>query len=286
MPRVDATRIAWFLGLQRILRFPRFSVAPTRVSRYLRRPSDQTSDAGTSGEAMFRHGVAAPGKVNYPVRGAVPRSKGVVASIGASRAVTAFPRLMAKVGTERSPSTTAIKAPLTPTSASVRLGRFDGHIAAKSPAEARISDWSDKSPPLMNFLRASSGGGRSTALAPSLHSLPAQFLPAEKDNPVKRFPMLGTARSLPREDLMYTGDEFHSSNRVAEGQGRISQGRDATAVSDGQRGKAAVSTLHIDGSALGRWTIQHLERALNKPTTGMTGIDPRVAAPRSRVAPF
>ena len=45
-------------------------------------------------------------------------------------------------------------------------------------------------------------------------------------------------------------------------------------------------TLHIDGAALGRWTVQHLERTLGRPSTGMTGVDPRATLPRSRVAPF
>jgi hypothetical protein len=46
------------------------------------------------------------------------------------------------------------------------------------------------------------------------------------------------------------------------------------------------STIHIDGSVLGRWAIQHLERVLGKPATGMTGVDPRASPPRSRVSPF
>ncbi len=49
---------------------------------------------------------------------------------------------------------------------------------------------------------------------------------------------------------------------------------------------ASVSTLHIDGATLGRWAIQHLERALAKPAAGMTGVDPRVTVPRTRVSPF
>ena len=44
--------------------------------------------------------------------------------------------------------------------------------------------------------------------------------------------------------------------------------------------------LHIDGTALGRWTVQHLVRTLGRPSTGMTGVDPRATLPRSRVAPF
>jgi hypothetical protein len=46
------------------------------------------------------------------------------------------------------------------------------------------------------------------------------------------------------------------------------------------------STLHIDGAALGRWAVQHLARTLGKPTAGMTGVDPRMNLPRSRVQPF
>jgi hypothetical protein len=49
---------------------------------------------------------------------------------------------------------------------------------------------------------------------------------------------------------------------------------------------SAPATLHIDGSALGRWTIQHLEHVLAKPTAGITGVDPRANTPRGRVSPF
>jgi hypothetical protein len=46
------------------------------------------------------------------------------------------------------------------------------------------------------------------------------------------------------------------------------------------------STIHLDGSALGRWALLHLERALTKPPSGMTGVDPRATIPRSHVVPF
>ncbi len=49
---------------------------------------------------------------------------------------------------------------------------------------------------------------------------------------------------------------------------------------------STTSTLLVDGSALGRWAVQYLERALGRPATGMTGVDPRANLPRSRVAPF
>jgi hypothetical protein len=47
-----------------------------------------------------------------------------------------------------------------------------------------------------------------------------------------------------------------------------------------------VSTLHIDGSTLGRWAVRHMERTLGKPATGMTGVDPRAGLPRTHVSPF
>lgn len=49
---------------------------------------------------------------------------------------------------------------------------------------------------------------------------------------------------------------------------------------------SGVTTIHIDGNALGRWTIEHLTRALARPSAGTTSIDPRSVVPRSRVAPF
>lgn len=53
----------------------------------------------------------------------------------------------------------------------------------------------------------------------------------------------------------------------------------------GQRTSGA-TTIHLDGNALGKWTIEHLTRALAKPPAGITSIDPRSIIPRSRVAPF
>jgi len=53
-----------------------------------------------------------------------------------------------------------------------------------------------------------------------------------------------------------------------------------------QGNRASSVTLHLDGSALGRWAVDHLERILSKPTAGMTGVDPRASSPRGRVSPF
>lgn len=49
---------------------------------------------------------------------------------------------------------------------------------------------------------------------------------------------------------------------------------------------ARSGVIHIDSTSLGRWTVEHLARILSRQPTGMTGIDPRISAPRSRLSPF
>jgi hypothetical protein len=69
--------------------------------------------------------------------------------------------------------------------------------------------------------------------------------------------------------------------------GFASSGSNQMASEDGSRSNSLRgSTLHLDGSALGRWAVDHLQRTLSKPATGMTGVDPRTTIPRSRVSPF
>ena len=285
MPRADATRITWFLGLQRISRFPRFSIAPTRASGYRRRPSDQTSDATASDEAVFQHGIAAAPKFPSPVRGAVADSKRVAGLIVAPKATARFSRVTAKFAVDRPTFKAPIQAPLTPASVSARPEAFR-RLGAKPAVGAGILPPRDGSLPMTRLIRAYSGFAKSKALAPSPHASPPQLLSDRKNDPAKRFAIRATDDSFRRQDLMFGGKHSLPGSPAINDQGALSQHRDAPDATESQRGKPAVSTLHIDGSALGRWTVQHLERALNRPTTGMTGIDPRAAAPRSRVAPF
>ena len=46
------------------------------------------------------------------------------------------------------------------------------------------------------------------------------------------------------------------------------------------------ATLHLDGPTLGRWAVDHLGRVLAKPSSGITGVDPRAVLPKTRVSPF
>jgi hypothetical protein len=82
--------------------------------------------------------------------------------------------------------------------------------------------------------------------------------------------------------------EAGSSRLVPDANGQSSSvKRNGSSSHDAEQGTAkGRATIHLDGSALGRWAIQHLERTLGKPATGMTGVDPRASLPRSRVSPF
>ncbi len=69
--------------------------------------------------------------------------------------------------------------------------------------------------------------------------------------------------------------------------GFVLNGSNQTPGEDGSRSnRLRCSTLHLDGSALGRWAVDHLQRTLSRPATGMTGVDPRATPPQSRVSPF
>jgi hypothetical protein len=106
------------------------------------------------------------------------------------------------------------------------------------------------------------GGVRDSATIDDLRTGQTQSVPLAKEQP-------SSETDRPDQDQSFSTD---SSNGDTGGPSN-------------QNGPA-VSTIHIDGSVLGRCAIQYLERALSKPTTGMTGVDPRASLPRSRIAPF
>jgi hypothetical protein len=131
------------------------------------------------------------------------------------------------------------------------------------------------------------GFAGSGPLAPIRALSPAPEFREPQTDPASRPAMAGSGETSVQQPLLLaTGQPSPTEPNARQYQVDPSD-RDATAVGEQpERGKSTVSTLHIDGSALGRWTEQHLERALAKPSTGMTGVDPRATVPRSRVAPF
>ena len=286
MPRADAARIAWFLDLQRILHFPRISVAPLIFSRSRRRPTTCRSETTNGGAWTARPEAATASGIRHLVLGESAGRKRAKASIRGTDAATS-PRFITRIMTERlGAAKTLPQAWLKPASTSARDGSLERYIAV-TPAARRVALGAhERYPAMMNFLAASPGSLKLTALAPSFGLSVLEHPKEPKGNPARSLAMPRSGELLQRQRLLSTEERFLQKRHVADDQKRVSPDRDTTAASARQPNKPAVSTIHIDGSALGRWTVQHLERALSKPVTGMTGIDPRAAVPRSRVAPF
>jgi hypothetical protein len=96
----------------------------------------------------------------------------------------------------------------------------------------------------------------------------------ESEKPRRLSPLVASAESLPN---LNQGSVAVSAT--------LQNGTPSTGLSR-DSGRSVKSILHIDGAALGRWTLDHMTRTLSKPSMGLTCVDPRAAAPRSRVAPF
>jgi hypothetical protein len=197
-----------------------------------------------------------------------------------------FSRSVTEAMTPRLANIASRQSRLKLTPIAVRGGTFETHIGVRPAADGERLGPQKRHLPIVSFVHASSGSRKSTALAPSLSRSDVQHFPEpERDQPQRRT-VAGADDVFRRQRRLFANEQPQSTQRVAGDQTPWSPDREATAASEPQRRKSGVSTIHIDGSALGRWTVQHLERALSKPTTGMTGVDPRAAVPRSRVAPF
>ncbi len=131
------------------------------------------------------------------------------------------------------------------------------------------------------------GFGNLIPFAPIQPLSPKLGFQESRTGPAPRPAAAGSGETF-MEQLPLSASEQRSSLQSVSSEHQLtSSDRDGTSGGDQPKhSRSTVSTLHIDGSALGRWTVQHLERALSKPSTGMTGVDPRAALPRSRVAPF
>ena len=115
--------------------------------------------------------------------------------------------------------------------------------------------------------------GKSRSLAEGIPHLRRSSLSAPQDP--GRLALAMTSIAPPTMRSVPGPEQIDDSAKVPGDNGRP---RDVKAAKTGM--------LHLDGSALGRWAIEHLERNLRRPATGMTGVDPRLGAPRTHVAPF
>jgi hypothetical protein len=288
MPTPNLKRIAWFLNLQRILRFPRYRLAPSSIPPHYRQPKDD--DGGVEPTTVIRNAqehstTATPMRVGTPRYQRLKREALSPLGVGPAKAPQRVFTAMSM--SFRGSSTREVSwSPLSvvlgyPHSQSPAAGRRC--LGSEGPTDQRPKGpgqdanigfgytspkaWRNSARDVprshATFQRAPSPGtGRYSGVPSTLHpSLRAEPPPAGE--------ISGTEQ--------YSVEEFrHRSNNQD----------DFVGDEPLQHETSRTSTLHIDGSALGRWALQHLERALGRPTTGMTGVDPRASLPRSRVAPF
>ena len=286
MRRADAGRIAWFLGLQRILRFPRYSMAPAAVVRPSRRSAAYFLDTPPKRKASFRSDAAARERLSHSAPQALSRVMRMTSVMGRLNPATI---LRHATGV---PAASLTHRPLLQAHRDLRLTKIPKRDAqrysAATPALTREAGAGEKHRPIVN-----PGGGNSP-----LRNAPA-LAPSRLHSALRGSGGIGVV-TAPRLTAVETDGSFLGSGVFPPKEQGPSRPHTAGPPTDRsvdwdegperdvetRRSRPAVSTIHLDGSALGRWTIQHLERALGKPATGMTGVDPRATPPRSRVAPF
>jgi hypothetical protein len=285
MLKADAKRIAWFLDLRQILRFPKYFMAPSEVLRLGRRPAVSNPDAAAAGGLFFQGGLVtsrqprssaehpqtAPNRIRLSIDGSGPKTTARFASNDAS----AVSRTRA-----RSPAVSN-STPVTPRSPAAET--YTAAAAADRPDPSGLQ----RTHRLIQVpVFGQAGLHKSPALAPTtFHS--ARGYEETTFNPDAMRIAAESRQSFAEQDLLLPSQPHSfSENIISQDQRASPKGSGTAGGNEPRHNPSSTGTLHIDGSALGRWAVQHLERALGKPATGMTGVDPRATTPRSRIAPF
>jgi hypothetical protein len=286
MLKADSKRIAWFLDLQRILHFPRSFMAPVAVSRLGRRPVANDPGLSTEGAPSPRGVPRTAVRPSHRVAGTSPTLKRAISPID-HQAPAKLLRLVTKAAPKIfvGPLPRRAQQSLPPGVSQDQAFRRYAGIGATVGSEN--SGPSARNHPLRDPGYGPRGSKNMSPLAPT-HAISPSGRPSEGEHSqISRHSTPGIGAILRGQNPPLTSVQSSSGQSAAAQYPNPSSDRDGTTDSgQPQPNTSAVSTLHIDGSALGRWAIQYLERALGKPTTGMTGIDPRASIPRSRVAPF
>jgi hypothetical protein len=275
MHKADAGRIAWFLGLQRILRFPRYFMAPAAVLRAVHRLAAHGLDTPSRGQASFQNGAASPERWRHSAPQLLSthrRATSTIARIGATTLLRQMTGAASASPVDR-PSLQSFRD-LAP----VMIGKQNVQEYTQSVSAPRqpISGVQNK------YRRNPSPGDgifrslNSPALAPSAAHSAWQISGGVDVDATTEPTTADTGTSLRDRSFPPANERAPSGRHIAGQSNSWSLDRDADDRNvQPQSKRSAVSTIHLDGSALGRWTVQHLERALGKPATGMTGVDPR-----------
>jgi hypothetical protein len=286
MYTASRTRTAWFLRLQSMLRFPKTFLAPrsAMVTRARQGADDLMQDRSptspTAANPLFSarrsySGASAHWRPNT-YRG--PSTWSELRPAGATAAASLTGNVS---GTKRHDRSHVLNPAIARTSSpqnsfasgtAFKLGHpADGH--QREPSLAQVS-WPAVSP-MSRHAHGLTEPAPATRSWTSKAGMAESFSFNTKIEPSPRVPPPSIAEDgglehSPAPESRPASDDIHID-----------------AQSDQQQPKPpTVSTVHIDGSALGRWAIQHLERTLAKPPSGMTGVDPRASLPRGRVSPF
>jgi hypothetical protein len=281
----SARRIAWFLALGQVLQFPAYPMAPVltrhRARQFATLEGDPVADrlgllSGTRARFLRsreRHRVTA--LIGNQARDSALND----AAKGLTRLspVSQMPWFTNAVASQQqvalSRTNSYVSAALTPATSAVSVG--SDTLYAQRITEDPPIDWIQRpgtEPALTSaFLPVSRANG-------GFHDLGPWRPPVASD---KWNPMAPEIIDRSLDNQTETGQGFRAGDEFT------SVGINQAASGDGHRSSSLRgSTLHLDGSALGRWAVDHLQRTLSRPATGMTGVDPRATIPRSRVSPF
>jgi hypothetical protein len=286
MLKADATRIAWFLSLQRISHFPKYFMAPPTFQQRGRKSVASNLDV-TPGQGLSSHSERmAPAQRNGFPALAVPMLQQATSPVNGFDRMTIL-RLITEAGSLL-PAGAARSRELWNSPRFVTAGQtLDGPSRRQEAARHQSSG------PHRNQGVSADPGDAQVGLDKLSPLAPTQFRSQNQDPQESRTDAASSRTKAGASATFSTQPPVLSTEQPSSPPGLASQYQSPSPDHDGtaqggqsQRNRPTVSTLHIDGSALGRWTVQHLERSLGKPSTGMTGVDPRAAVPRGRVAPF
>jgi hypothetical protein len=283
MLKVDSKRISWFLALRRLLPFPHPSLAPRAWARPAPGPTGLELETAEAYERALQAGAASTTRsVRLP---------GLTLP-GLTQVMPPADRWHIKVLPGR-PNMASFKVPRSGLARNVipdlPLARMPGQdfmndLGHRIPA---VSSIRERYQPIGGSGGMIGGSGRLSNFAPVGNGPATQHAGDIGHYPGSSTVSAGTDGFVPKPDrvppweaLLSGSDIFSQDQRLAGGQ------TSATTSTQSRSTRTAVATLHLDGSALGRWTVQHLERVLGKPGSGMTGVDPRASTPRGRVSPF
>ena len=287
MHALTPKRIAWYLHLQHVLRLPKYSLAPRSLTT-----RSQVRSPDNHSEERFKQIAKTSGG---EFRSMLHRSAGTPAPLTAVPAAHSGNRLHQPTYL---PGRTAIQGSSTP--------RAKSHLSLSQPRGSVTSQKHDKQVTLPGIHNASFLQAREhkkLGVTPAIEPTASRARPTDRHGPQSLSLTQSkktAAATLPgfTQPKATTGRRFQvhppiSAPQVDAEFRRASNLTVQSPMPSGSAGSdsvqpkvATASTLHLDGSALGRWALQHLERSLGGPTTGMTGIDPRASLPRSRIAPF